>query len=124
MLLDFDAYSEWNPFMADASLRPFLGGTKLSVRFEPPGGTAVRLSPKIIEVEEPERLRWKGRLPIPGLFDGDHLHEIEDLGNGRSRYRQTERFTGLLIGFSGKTIARTEQGFEAMNAALKQRCES
>lgn len=123
VLLDFNSYSEWNPFMADASLRPFLGGSKLSIRFEPPGGTPVRLSPKITEVEEHERLRWIGRLGIPGVLTGDHVHEIEDLGEGRSRYTQTEKFTGLLSGFAGKTIARTQEGFEAMNLALKQRCE-
>ena len=70
----------------------------------------------------PIELRWLGRL-LPGLFDGEHSLRIEPLDGGRSRFVQSERFTGLLVGLVKGTLAKTEVGFEQMNAALKARVE-
>jgi len=33
-------------------------------------------------------------------------------------------FRGLLVPFSGKTLARTEAAFQALNQALKERAEA
>jgi len=37
---------------------------------------------------------------------------------------QSETFRGLLTGFPGKTFARAEASFRALNEALKQRAEA
>ena len=72
----------------------------------------------------PEReLRWIGRFLVPGLFDGEHSLRIERLDNNRSRFVQSERFSGLLVGLVKGTLAKTEAGFEQMNTALKARVE-
>jgi hypothetical protein len=42
---------------------------------------------------------------------------------GATRFVQAEEFSGALIPFTGKLLARTKAGFEAMNAALLTRLE-
>jgi hypothetical protein len=41
----------------------------------------------------------------------------------RSRFVQSERFSGFLVGPFKGMLAKTEAGFEQMNAALKARVE-
>jgi hypothetical protein len=60
---------------------------------------------------------------MPGIFDGEHSLRIEPLASGRSRFVQSERFSGLLVGLVKGTLAKTEAGFGQMNAALKARVE-
>ena len=69
-------------------------------------------------------MRWLGRLIMPGPFDGEHRLAIEPLDGGRSKFVQSERFRGLLVGLSRKTLDVTERGFGEMNAALKRRAEA
>ena len=77
-----------------------------------------------VRVSEPARkLRWLGRLFVPGLVDGEHRLALEPLEGGRSKFIQSERFSGLLVGLLGGTLAATERGFEQMNEALKRRVE-
>ena len=120
---DLKAFAGWNPFMTQAA-GDLVVGARLSITIEPPGGKPMSFKPKVLEVEPNLRLRWIGRFLLPGLFDGEHLLQVEPLGDGRSRFTQSERFSGVLTWFSGKLFERTEAGFEAMNAALRQRCEA
>ena len=119
---DFAAYPEWNPFIHRISgeLRT---GARLEVQIEPPGARATTFKPTVRVVETNHELRWLGRLLLPGVIDGEHSLRIEPLDGGRSRFVQSERFTGLLVGFVRGTLAKTEVGFEQMNAALKARVE-
>ena len=79
--------------------------------------------PTVRSVEANRELRWLGRLLLPGVFDGEHSLRIEPLDGGRSRFVQSERFSGFLVGLVKGTLAKTEAGFEQMNAALKARAE-
>lgn len=74
-------------------------------------------------LEEGRELRWLGRLLVPGLFDGEHSLLVEPLDRNRSRFVQSERFSGLLVGLLGGVLGKTEAGFEQMNRALKERAE-
>jgi hypothetical protein len=69
-------------------------------------------------------LRWLGRLVLPGVFDGEHVLQIEPMDGDRSRFVQSERFSGLLVGVVKGMLAKTEAGFEQMNVALKARVEA
>jgi hypothetical protein len=122
VVTDFAAYPEWNPFIRRISgeLRE---GTRLEVRIEPPGGRAMTFKPTVRVVETNRELCLLGRLLLPGIFDGEHSLRIEPLDDGRSRFVQSERFTGLLVGLVKGTLAKTETGFEQMNTALKARVE-
>jgi hypothetical protein len=99
-------------------------GTKLAIKFEPPGGRQMEFKPTVIEVEPGRSVRWLGRFILPGLFDGEHTLAIETVGDSAARFTQHERFSGVLTAFSGKLFERTQAGFVAMNEALKRRCES
>jgi hypothetical protein len=122
VVTDFAAYPEWNPFIRRISghLRE---GARLEVRIEPPGARATTFRPTVRAVEANRELRWLGRLFVPGIFDGEHSLRIEPLNGGRSRFVQSERFSGLLVGLVKGTLAKTEAGFEQMNIAFKARLE-
>jgi hypothetical protein len=122
VVTNFAAYPEWNPFIRSIS-GDVREGARLEVRIEPPGARAMTFKPTVRSVDVNRELRWLGRLLVPGVFDGEHSLRIEPLEVGRSRFVQSERFSGLLVGLVKGTLAKTEAGFERMNAALKARAE-
>jgi hypothetical protein len=123
LLTDFDSYPSWNPFIRSIAVRPAEGET-LEARIGPPGGRVMRFRPTVLKAEAPRELRWLGRLFLPGVFDGEHIFTIEPSADGGSRFVQRERFTGILVPLVGGMLRKTEQGFVAMNQALKQRAEA
>jgi hypothetical protein len=115
-------YAEWNPFITSLQ-GELVVGSRLEVRIAPPGGRAMTFRPTVTTVDEGKRLEWLGRLILPGVFDGRHSFQLEDLGGGRTRLTQAEEFSGLLAPLTGKVLERTRAGFEAMNEALRLRAE-
>jgi len=116
-------YPEWNPFIT-AFEGELVVGSRVEVRIAPPGGRPMTFRPTITAVEDERRLEWLGRLLVPGVVDGRHSFQLEDLGQGRARLTQSEAFSGVLVGLTGKTLERTRAGFEAMNQALRLRAET
>jgi hypothetical protein len=123
IVTDFGAYGDWNPFMRSIEGDARRGG-KLTVRIEPPGGKGMTFRPTVLAVEPDRELRWRGRVLVPGLFDGEHTLRVEPIEEQRSRFIQQERFTGILVGLFKSTLDKTDLGFEQMNTALKQRVET
>jgi hypothetical protein len=121
VLADLPAYQEWNPFIRSASGQLAEGAT-LTLRMAPANGRAMTFRPKVLAAQPGVLLRWIGRLVVPGVFDGTHQFALDDLG-GHTRLTQSETFRGILVPFTGKTITQTEEGFRALNQALKQRVE-
>jgi hypothetical protein len=121
-LADFEAYPQWNPFIQRIVGRPEMG-TDLEVRIQPPGGRGMTFKPTVLTAEPNRELSWLGRFVVPGLFDGQHTLRLEPLGPGRTRFVQSERFSGVLVPLFGGTLAKTQRGFEEMNRALKARAE-
>jgi hypothetical protein len=123
VLTDFAAFPRWNPFIRhiDGVLAP---RARLEVRIQPPGGRAMTFRPTVLRVEPPQLLSWRGRTFIPGLFDGEHLFEIEPLLHDRVRFMHGEDFRGLLVPLLASSLrTTTRRGFQQMNAALKTRAE-
>lgn len=123
VLTDFASYSSWNPFIRAIS-GEIASGAKLKVNIRPEGRRGMTFRPEVLEATDARRLRWLGSLGMKGIFDGEHRFEIEPLGGGRTRFRQSERFTGLLVPLLGGMLGATEKGFDAMNRALKARVEA
>ena len=123
IIAEFDQYDRWNPFIPSINGKTILG-TKLEVKIQPPGGNAMTFRP-IVLVANPEReLSWLGRVLFPGIFDGEHRFEIEPLSDQRVRFVHSEKFSGLLVRLFWRSLnARTRQGFEEMNQALKLQAE-
>ena len=122
-LADTGSYPDWNPFVRrlDGDLEE---SSRLEVEITPPGGRGMTFRPTVLAARPGRELRWLGRFLVRGLFDGEHSFEIEPLDGGRSRFIQSERFSGLLVRPLGGTLERTRRGFEAMNRALKARAEA
>ena len=122
VLLDFPGYPEWNPFIRSIS-GSVSAGRKLKIRVEPPGRRAMSFRPVIL-VADPEReLRWRGKVLVPGIFDGEHYFRLEPHGSG-TRLVHGEGFTGILLPLMRSALRATEEGFRAMNEALKKRAEA
>ena len=123
VLTEFDRYPDWNPFIRRVKGQPERG-RRLEVHLKPPGGRGITLRPRVLQADPPYVLRWLGRLGIPGLFDGEHVFEIDSLSSGRCRFIQRERFRGVLVPLAGPVLQDASKGFAAMNRALKTRCEA
>ncbi len=122
VLTDFAAYPAWNPLVPRAAgeLRV---GAQLRVRLAL-GRRSVGIKPRVLRVISNRELAWRGSAPIPGVFEGEHVFEIEPTATG-VRFKQWERFSGILVSVLAKLIdGRTRRRFEAMNVALKRRAEA
>ena len=122
VLADLPAYGEWNPFIKkiDGQART---GSKLEVRMEPEGERAMTFRPTVLTAEPGRELKWLGHLLVPGVFDGEHRWLIEEIGPGKVRFTQSERFGGILVPLLWKKLrdGGTAKGFRAMNEALARR---
>jgi hypothetical protein len=123
VLTDFPAHAEWNPF-----IRQIAGdlevGARLHVYIVPKGGRGMKFRPTVTAATPQRELAWLGSLGVRGIFDGAHSFVLRDLGDGRTSVTQAETFRGILVPLFNSGLERTAAGFEEMNRALKERCET
>jgi len=120
ILMNFDNYPKWNPFITSISGEPKLG-SRLTVSIKPPGGKGMTFKPRVLAFETNKELRWLGHLLFTGFFDGEHKFELIDNGNGTTSFKQSEKFKGIFVGLLN--LENTQKGFEAMNEKLKEMAE-
>lgn len=116
-----ESFSEWNPFIRSLN-GTLVEGNSIAVTLNPPDGGSFTFKPVVLRSKFPE-LRWKGKLLIQGLFDGEHYFRIESVSPQASRFVHGEEFSGVLVGLMGGVLEKTRRGFEAMNVALKKKAE-
>ncbi len=124
VLTDLASYPEWNPFITRIA-GSLAVGSRLDTFLQPPGSRGIGFKPTVVALVPGRELRWLGKLLIRGIFDGEHSFRIEPLTQERVRFIQEERFSGILTFpplFRVLTNG-TQEGFTAMNQALKQRAE-
>lgn len=122
-LTDLAAYQDWNPFIVSAQGRAEVG-EKLTNRMQPPGGKAITFKPTVTVVEPAVAFEWFGRLGPPGIFDGRHRFDLSATVGGDTILTHSERFDGILVRLMRKSLdTGTLDGFDAMNAALRDRVE-
>lgn len=121
VLVDFESYHEWNPFIRRGA-GVAAAGSELTLEVQPPGDKAMTHHPTVTVAEPVRHLQWLGVVRTPLLFGGRHEFILEPEGEG-TKLRQREYFTGVAVLFLKKTLRRTEEGFHALNRALKQRAE-
>jgi hypothetical protein len=120
ILGDVERYHEWNPFFTEGH-GCVAEGDSLELTMAPVGQSPTKFSPRVLEVRPGERLVWRGRLLVAGLFDGTHTFVIRPVDSERVRVSQDESFSGILVPFVGLSPYRA--GWEKMNEALKRRAE-
>lgn len=120
ILTSFKAYPTWNPFII--SIEGTLEvGNLIKVRIKPPESKEMAFAPRILVLEDNQKLSWKGKVLFSGIFDGLHSFELIDNKDGTTTFKQTERFTGILVWLFDMT--KTKKGFEMMNQKLKKLAE-
>lgn len=119
-LINLENYPSWNPFIrkAEGELKE---EKNLKITVQPVGGKEMSFSPTVITVIPEEKLAWKGQVLTPGIFTGQHEFILEEKEEG-TLFTQREDFFGLLVPFIN--LSGSEEGFEKMNLALKDRLES
>lgn len=122
VLMEFDQYPDWNPFIRSISGVAAPSNT-LDVFIQPPGSSGMRLKPVVLKHEPLSEFRWKGKLFISGIFDGEHYFKLEKISEGVTLFQHGEKFSGILVPFMGGILEKSKEGFMAMNTALKARCE-
>jgi hypothetical protein len=122
VLMDFEQHPNWNPFIRKISGEQRVGAT-LSVSIKPPDGNEMTFKPQVLVLEQNRELRWKGKLFIKGIFDGEHFFKIESLGDHSTRLIHGEIFSGVLVSLLGNMLEKTKDGFQLMNESMKQECE-
>lgn len=123
VLMNFEEYQEWNPFIREIEGEAKVG-EKIKAEIHPENSKPMTFKPKVLKAEKNEEFRWKGKLFICGLFDGEHYFKIEEMENGKVKFVHGEKFSGLFKGMILKKIKEsTIKGFNDMNEALKERSE-
>lgn len=114
-LIDFKNYGKWNPFLKDIE-GDFKVGNQVKVIAD-----GMKFKPVVLIYDEPKEIKWLGSLWIKGLFDGEHIFKLKDIGNGKVEFHHEENFNGILVRPLMYLIGnKTKENFEAMNLALKQ----
>jgi hypothetical protein len=122
VLIEFGAYGEWNPVIRaiEGDLRE---NARFRVQIDLPGLPPVSFAPTVVALDPGRRLRWLGRVPIPGVAEGRHEFRIDPIDGGRSRFVQREEFSGVAVRVLPVASVLAES-YDEMNQALKDRVES
>ncbi len=121
VLMDFENHPKWNPFIKSIHGEQKLG-KNLTVHIQPPNAKGMTFKPVILTLKPNIEFRWKGKLGIKGIFDGEHYFILEPVGNN-TKLIHGEKFSGILVALTGKMLEKTAEGFRLMNEALKNKCE-
>ena len=123
VLTDFKSYPDWSPTIKEFEGIPQTG-KRTKVLLSQPGGTSIKMNPIFLQINKPKELRWKGKLGINGIFDGEHYFILKEISENKVLFIQGEKFSGILVPFLRKMIeGNTSAGFTQFNDAIKKRVE-
>ena len=86
IIIDFPHYPMWNNFILEVfgEAEP---ATRIKFKFQLLRGIMLPATAIILTVESEKEIRWKGRLPIPGLFSAEHYYVLDS--NGKPYHPET-----------------------------------
>jgi hypothetical protein len=123
VLMNHEAYPEWNPFIKKIS-GSSNDGDYLETTIQMEGKNPMNFNPIVLKNQKRKEFRWKGKLGIKGIFDGEHYFLLQESGPNQTLFIHGENFTGILSGLLVLMIGEdTKSGFISMNEALKERVE-
>ena len=123
VLTDFENHTNWNPFIRSIQGEKSIG-KHLRVVCKSLSGKRVTFKPTILNFERDKEFRWKGKLGIKGIFDGQHYFKLEKLSENQTKFIHGENMSGILVSLMGSSLLeKTKESFELMNQALKTECE-
>ena len=133
VMLDTEAYGEWNPFVERLeSPQPPAEGAPIVLHVRWANGKTARSPERIVTIEPPERdsggvataclsYVYEGLPSKLGLVKGVRHQRLRQPPGGQTSYDTVEEFSGPLVRFAGP--ARVAEGFARHAAALKRRAE-
>lgn len=119
-LTNFENYPNWNPFIKEIEGKLKVS-EQLKVKIQPENSSEMTFKPTILDLKKDKLFIWKGKFILKGLFDGEHKFELIDNKNGTTTFKQSEIFSGILVGIFN--LESTKKGFEKMNRKIKEICE-
>ena len=123
LLMDFDHYPDWNPFIIKMKGQAEVGH-KIEVLLSTGKGKTMLFKPTILKKDLNREFRWIGKLGIKGIFDGEHFFQIQDSHEGTCTFFHGEKFSGILVPLVPGIISNTKLNFEKMNLAIKNKLEN
>ena len=120
VLLDFESYKDWNPFIRRAEVDLKVGG-EIDFDEHRPNSPKATYRSIIKYLDFQKKFGWSGG--IKHIWDVEHIFLVESMPNGKTKFMQNEISKGVLVPFIKGKIAATKEGFELMNQAIKERCE-
>ncbi len=122
VLTDVESWEKWNDFIPKVAGN-LQAGERINIKVVLPDAKPMIFKPKVYEVISNEKIRW-GSSVLKIFFRGEHEFLVKPTANGKTLFRQIERFSGLLVIFMNSTLRKTEQGHHKMNSALKKHIEN
>lgn len=123
-LIDLERYSEWNPFITEASGK-IKKGNKLCISVLLPGDEQYVFNPVVKHVDYHHEIIWKGHHRIPVLFNWVHTFEFDVRGKETCVFRQSIKFSGISVPFIWDRVGSPcREGSNKMNQKLKKRAEA
>lgn len=132
VLIDFDSYSQWNPFIVKASLQKDkdqvsdnnLQDQTLLITTQVIASKPKTFNPKITAAIPNKKLSWIGKIGFEGLLKAEHNFVLQDLDQNKTRLIHSEKFSGMLSGIiNQKQREEIKQCFERMNVALAEKAK-
>ncbi len=108
VLTNFDHHPNWNPFIQTIKGEKLVG-KKITVSMKPPDGNEMTFKPVIIKYEPNKEFRWKGKLGIKGIFDGEHYFILEKINENQTTFIHGEKFSGILVSLMGGILNKTKK---------------
>jgi hypothetical protein len=133
VMLDTEAYGEWNPFVVRAECpTPAKVGDPITLYVEWANGRSTTSPERITVIEPPApdgdvrratlAYVYEGLPSKLGLVRGTRYQRLSQAQGGPTRYETVEEFAGPLVALAGPK--RVEDGFRRHAEALRARCES
>lgn len=123
-LTNFEDYKNWNPFIVNVSGEIHKGG-KINVTIQNDAKSKMTFKALVLENQENKEFRWRGKLLVKGIFDGEHKFRLEQITPNQTRLIHSEAFSGILVKpFLNNLQTKTKSGFERMNNVLKVKLEN
>ena len=132
VMLDVDAYGEWNPFLFKAECAsPPRPGEPITLHVRWPNGKVTTSPERIYLVEDPADVDGVRRATLAydyeglpsklGLVKGRRYQRLSQEPGGPCVYDTVEEFSGPLVRLAGPD--RVADGFRRHAEALRARCE-
>ncbi|MGA8256886.1 MAG: SRPBCC domain-containing protein [Nocardioides sp.] len=133
VMLDTDAYGEWNPFVVRVeTATPPAVGNPIVLHVEWGNGRGARSPERITALDAPALTGdtrsatmsyvYEGLPARLGLVRGVRHQRLTQVADGATTYDTVEEFSGPLVALAGP--GRVADGFRRHAEALKQRAES